>query len=320
MLDIKQVRALLLQLWPPGQLYDWYTPTSKVSRFLDGLAEAVKTFGYDIVDRLRREMNPATAVDKLADWENALAIASSYTARFGTVAQRQGAVVAKLREFGAFTLGNTRAILAALLGYVDTGKLVIVETDRAKMRAAHTYTNGQSYPPAVWVVASAYVADGGTVGRAGVQLDLQFGALPSAPFTLYLVAPSGRYKSWASMALSRPSLKLRLYAPELTGERCLGTWTLVVIVLSFAQRTPPITNWSVFVEGTGRDGLSKDLCAWGAFLDPALAGKSGAPADPDGARTAISSIEHAHTNGVLLTSMLAIPDDPNSLPDACLPG
>jgi len=319
-LSIKDVRGILLQLFPPGHLYDWYTPRSKVSRFLDGLAEAVKTFGYDIVDRLRHEMNPATAVDKLSDWENALAIASSYTARYGTVAQRQGAVVAKLREFGAFTLGNTRAILAALLGYVDAGKLVVVETDRAKMRAAHSYTDGKSYPPSVWAVASVYVSDGGTVGRAGVQVDLQLGALPSAPFVIYLASPSGRYQSWASTTLGRPSLKLRLYSLELVGERCLGTWTVVVVSLSGATTTPPIASWSVFVEGAGRDGLSKDLCTWGAFLDPALAGKNGAPADREGARTAISRIEHAHTNGVLLTSLLAIPDDPNSVPDGCLPG
>lgn len=85
--QVRDIRSLLLQLWPPGRLYDWSTPTSNVSRFLDALAESIKKFGYDVVDRLRRELNPATAVDKLPDWENALAVASSYTARNGTVAQ-----------------------------------------------------------------------------------------------------------------------------------------------------------------------------------------------------------------------------------------
>lgn len=85
-LSLREVRQILLQLWPPGRLYDWSTPTSHVSRYLDALAEAVRTFGYDVVDRLRRELNPATAVEKLPDWEDALGLAGSYTARNGTVA------------------------------------------------------------------------------------------------------------------------------------------------------------------------------------------------------------------------------------------
>src|SRR5262249_28516552 len=112
---------------------------------IDGLAEALKTFGYGLVDRLRREINPASGIEKLPDWETALGIAGSYTSRFGCVTQRQGAVVGKLREFGAFTLANTRSILGPLLGYANPGRLVIVETDRSKIRLAHTYSDGKSY-------------------------------------------------------------------------------------------------------------------------------------------------------------------------------
>jgi len=36
-----EVRSLLLQLWPPGRLYDFATRTSKVSRFVDALAESL---------------------------------------------------------------------------------------------------------------------------------------------------------------------------------------------------------------------------------------------------------------------------------------
>src|SRR5512146_2647759 len=104
--SLTEVRSLLLQLWPPGRLYDWSTRTSNVSRFLDALAEAIKTFGYDLVDRLRRELNPATTVEKLVDWEEALGLLGSYTARNGSIAQRQAAVVGKLREFGALTVAN----------------------------------------------------------------------------------------------------------------------------------------------------------------------------------------------------------------------
>jgi len=318
-LSIKDVRGILLQLFPPGQLYDWYTPASKVSRFLDGLAEALKTLGYDLVDRLRRELNPATAIDKLADWETALGIAWSYTARNGTVVQRQAAVVGKLREFGAFTLANARAILAPLLGYVDSGKLLIVETDRVKMRAAHSYSDGASHAPATFIVARAYVFDGGIVSRAGAQLDLELQGSSAAPFVIYLASPSNRVKTWASASLPR-STKYRLFAPEFAGDVCGGTWTVILIATAFGAAAPGIARWSLFVEGAGRNGLSGDLCSFGVYLDPQLAGKNGTPADPEAVRAAIARIEHAHSDGAILTSLLAIPDDPTSLPDACLPG
>jgi len=317
-LSLKDVRGLLLGLFPPGQLYDWYTPASKVSRFLDGLAEAVKTFGYDVVDRLRREINPATAIEKLADWEEALGISASFTARNGTVAQRQAGVVGKLREFGAFTLGNTRAIVAPLLGYVDPGKLILVETDRAKMRAAHTYTDPTQHPLFWFVFGMVSVPDGGWVSSAGAQLTLQFQA-PPVPFSVYLYSPSGPFKSWSPSDLGPSRARYVLYAPELAGKPCNGTWTLFLVASSFAN-TSVLASWSLFVEGAGPHGLSGDLCSWGAYLDPQLAGKNGTPADREGAHVAIARIEHAHTDGVLLLSLLAIPDAPTSLPDACLPG
>lgn len=313
------VRSILLQLWPPGRLYDWSTPTSNVSRFLDALAEAVKVSGFDVVDRLRRELNPATAVEKLPDWEDALGIAGSYTARNGTIAQRQAAVVAKLREFGALTRANVRAIVAPLFGYVDASALAVLETPRSAMRAAHTYTDGRSYPSANGISASVVTADGGVVSRAGAQLDLNFATAPTQPFVVSLHSPTQRFKQWTSASLGPASTNYRLYAPEFSGDACGGTWSVSILALSFMTTVPALSSWSIFVEGSGRSGLGGDIATWGVFVDPALAGKNGVPADVDAARAAISRVKHAHTVGLVVTSLAAIPDDPSSLPDACLP-
>jgi uncharacterized protein YmfQ (DUF2313 family) len=314
-----EVRELLLQLFPPGRLYDWRTRLSNVSRFLDALADTFLPFGYGLVDRLRREISPATAVEKLPDWEQALGIDGSYTARNGTIAQRQAAVVGKLREFGALTLANARAILAPLLGYADSSKLVILETDRAKMRAAHTYTDGQSYGAAQGISASTVINDGGLVSRAGAQLDLLFAAVPTQPFVVTLTSPTYRQKTWAPAMLQPWSAKYRLFAPEFAGDKCAGIWQLGIQALSFLQQTTPLQNWSVFVEGTGPSGLGGDVVAWGPYLDPALASKNGTPADVEAAHAAISRVKPAHSAGFVITSLAAIPDDPTSVPDACLP-
>jgi len=190
----QEVRELPLSLWPPGRLYDWYTPTSKVSRYLDALAETLKTFAYDVVDRLRREVYPAAAVEKLPDWEESLGLADSYTSRYGTVAQRQAAVLGKLREFGAFTLPNVRATLAPLLGYADLSQLALLEASRTAMRDVHTYTNAEPVQGRYTISSSVYVSDGGTVSSAGAQVTVQ---LPANASTLTLLrAPSGQVAKW----------------------------------------------------------------------------------------------------------------------------
>lgn len=316
-LSLKEVRELLLSLWPPGRLYDWYTPTSNVSRYLDALAQAMKTFAYDVVDRLRREVNPAAAVEKLPDWEQALAIDDSYTARNGTVSQRQAAVVSKLREFGAFTLPNTRATLAPLLGYVDPSKLRVLEVDRAAMRSAHTYANPVPVGGKFSVQSQVQVNDGGTVGSAGVQVSVVLPA-PASPWeTFTLQSPSGTTRKWTTTEVGR-SAQYQLFSQDFAGEPCTGTWTLIVGETTFFSNVS-LTSWSLFVDGAGPSGLGGDLVEWGAYLDPALAGANGTPPDLDAAYAALSRIEHAHTRGLLLFSLAAIPDAPRTLPDACLP-
>jgi hypothetical protein len=187
------------------------------------------------------------------------------------------------------------------------------------MRAAHTYTDGKSYPAANGISASVNVPDGGMVSRAGAQLDVAFATVPASPFVVTLHSPTQRFRQWTSVTLGPASTKYHLCALEFAGDVCGGVWSASVQALSFNTTVPALSSWSVFVEGVGRSGLGGDLVSWGAYVDPTLAGRGAAPADLDGARAAISRVKHAHTAGYLLTSLAAIPDDPTSLPDACLP-
>jgi hypothetical protein len=289
-LSIKEVRSVLLQLWPPGRLYDWSTPTSNVSRFLDALAETIKTFGFDVIDRLRREINPATAVEKLLDWEEALKLDASYTARNGTIVQRQAAVVGKLREFSALTLANVRASIAPLLGYADPSKLAILEVGRAAMRAAHTETNPQPAVASNVVSSSVIVYDGGVVSSAGVQVVVQVPSppTPSAPLTFHLRSPTGATRTWNTSRLGSPATEYYLYDQSLVGTPCYGTWTLFVItsVVGVAQ----LSSWSIFVEGAGPSGLGGDIVDWGVYADRTLMGSSGTPPDLEATRAAIERI------------------------------
>jgi hypothetical protein len=206
-----------------------------------------------------------------------------------------------------------------MLGYADPSKLAVLEVSRAQLRTAHTYSDPKPQAFGSGNGATAVVNDGGTVSRAGAQLDFQFTSVPAAAFVVTLRSPSGRTQQWTSAELGPLGAHYHLCAPDFAGDQCAGTWTVGMQVLVFNTTVPALKSCSVFVEGAGPKGLGGDIVSWGVYVDPALAGKGGAPADIDGTRETVARIKHAHTTGYVLTSLNAIPDDPSSLPDACLP-
>jgi len=316
-ISLLEVKELFIQLWPPGRLYDWYTADSYVSRFFDGVAEALLRFGHDLLARLRREINPATAEEKLPDWEEALDLADGTTAQKGSVAQRQAGVIGKLREFGAFTLGFAEAALAPLLGYVNPAELVVLETRRDLMRAAHSYSDGQVHTSLSGSVQMAvYISDGGAVSRAGAHLRLELAVAVGTGLMVVLHPPSGLPKRWELPVVHAPETRV-LYAPEVAGAMCNGVWQVSV------DNTPPggtlvVSAWSVYVDGVGPSGLGGDLAEWGVFVDPGREGVS-IPSDRAATARAMTRFQHAHTEGHVVLSLAAIPDEPETLPDQCLP-
>jgi hypothetical protein len=311
-----EIRQLLISLWPDGQLYDWYTPTSFIYRFLDSIAEVLRAYGYDLLDQLRGELNPATCVQKLSDWERALGLTTSYAATAGTTAQRQTGVLSRLREFGAFTNANCRAIIGPLLGYVDPGQLVVLEASRDKLRAAHTYGDATPNPNGLPATRELWLYDGGRVSRAGAQLDVVLTTPALDSVAVVLTAPDGRSRRWTALGSGTAAgARFRLYAPAMAGAPCTGRWTIVATGASGS-----LDLVQLFVEGIGLSGLGGDLFDWGVVVDPALAGKNGIPVDLAAAQTAIERIKHAHTKGHILRSVVAIPDDALTIPDQFVPG
>jgi len=315
-LSLAEVKELFIQLWPPGRLYDWWSPSSFVSRFFDGIAEALKTFGFDLVKRLRREVIPSSAMELIPEWESALELAETETAQRGSLEQRRAAIVGRLRERDAFTFDLVRTALAPLLGVSAPATLRVLETDRAAMRVAHTYVHGYADGAGLPLVGtSLYVPDGGIVSEAGAHVIIEADGFDGPELRAILTAPDNRRAEWRFAATSPVSRVL--FAPELAVARCNGAWHFDI----FNEPTTGsliVRSWSLFVEGVGPSGLACDLFDWGVYLDPAVVGRASA-VDLHGARAALSRIQHAHTSGALILSLAALPDDARSLPDQCIP-
>jgi hypothetical protein len=316
---LSEVRELLIQLWPEGQLYDWHNPASSIFKFLDASAEVLRAFGYEIIDRLRDELSPLTCIDKLADWESALGLETPSDAG---IERRRASVLSRLREHGGFTRASARAVLVPLLGYRDPAALAIVETKRAAMRAAHTYRDAELslIPIAPSVLRrSVFVPDGGRVGRAGAQMITRITHPALERLTIVLEAPDGRRRAWSALPRSTGSVELRLCAPEFAGAACGLRWSLTVTDPGPAPGGA-VESWAIFVEGIGPGGLGGDIFDWGAFADPAHLGSSGVAPNLLAAEQAIERIKHAHTRGHLLRALTARPDTPEAIPDLFLPG
>jgi hypothetical protein len=314
--SLNEVRRFLLNLLPPGaeRLYS-LVPGGDVFQLFDAFAATVKQFGFDLLDVLRAEITPAECIQRIPDWETALALASSQAALHGTTAQRRASILARLREVGGFTRALVRSVLAPLLGYADPSTVQLLNTNRAAMRAAHTYAGsvGAQQTPGVF---TANVFDGGQVSKAGAQISITLLASAPNPVTLQLAPPGGqRIKRWPAITPGSGNyLSATLAAPELAGAPCGGVWTLTI-----GGQPSFLYNWSIFVEGVGPGGLGGDVFDWGVYLDPVHLGENGFIPDLRAAQLAIARIQHAHANGKLIRALQASPDTPQAILDQFLP-
>src|SRR3990167_2246854 len=196
--DEEEALELLFSLLPPGadDLYDFGTSTADVRYFFEALARAVNTYGIQVIESLRTELMPSTCSEKLPDWEYALGI-NVNTLADSTDADRQAAVVAKLREWGSYTHPNLQAALAPLLGYADPDTLVIVETDRSALKASHTYSNanGGTVSATGPISQTVTVIDDGSVSRGGVQVSIGITSRNPARLSATLTGPANTFSA-----------------------------------------------------------------------------------------------------------------------------
>ena len=303
-----------LQLWPPGvmDLYDFVADDSGVANHFVAMTKSIKQFEIDPVDNLRVELNPATCVDKLPDWETALGLLPLAS---DSVVKRQGEVISHLREYGSYSPADIQSILGPLLGYADPSQLAIYECPRSTLRTLHTHTNSTGGTVALGsaLTQTVTVDDDGKISKGGVRLDFVMSSPDVSKLSFSLTGPGGvALATWAS-GIQRGSgamtLTLRNVQAGVVGKPLIGAWTLVISSSSASATT--ITSWSLFVEGVGldsggHDGRGSEVFYWAAYDDVTKHSPVLYPNRAAALRT-IRRIQPAHTRGEIVTTLLPIP-------------
>ncbi len=318
-----EARDFLISLLPPGSenLYD-LEPGSDLWLVMDGLAQFFVAYAFNLLDKLGVERFPSTNIDKLPDWEGFLGLAKFAVARFGTIAQRQTGVVARIRERGPFDDSTVAAIVGALLGYAPTTPVEIIKCARDPLTGLHTYGS------TAWVLAAGatakqwiYVNDGGKVSRAGVRILINNTVGTSTgPVTFTLVGPDGTTKTWTT-AIGSPAVQ-GLFGVEFAGKAITGAWVLTMTVDAGASGPAKFIP-QIFVEGIGPgQATGGAIWYWGVYADPAHVGEQGF-SDYAAALAAIERIKHSHGHGALILSLTPRPGVSSgvhaAIPGMCIP-
>lgn len=330
---------MLFSFLPPGVVKRFGPDRKRLhAAIAEFLFEAVQT----PVEILQRETDPGRADVLLSSWQAALDLAATKTATSGNLARKQEQLVAGLRAAsGSLSITDLRALLAPYLDYADPAQIEIIEPDRAALKTAHTYQTTtampipipNSYPPSVLVWP---VSDAGPVSEAGAQVEINVsGNLSDLTFTLY--GPGGVNQQCyfdrgelgntvvanQSFVLYAAINKRKLEQQTIAGET-KGRWSLVC----FSQGAPGVLHSAtLFVEAHGRgadgqEGLGKTLYEFAVVADAALIGSN---ADVESARDALQRNKPAWLGASIIKkpsggAVLAIPDLPDAIPDASIPG
>jgi hypothetical protein len=321
-MNLDDARTYLTSLLPPGieKLWD-LDPDGDFYLLFDACAELLLTYAFDTIDQLRQEIFPGTVVQKLPDWEVFLGISKYFIARFGTLAQRQQAVVSKIRERGAFCDPTVQAVLAPLFGYLPTTPLEVLRADKSGLRLLHTYSSG-----ILWTIGATStdqqtvkVLDGGRVSSAGARVIIEVDDSNAHTFTATLTGPDGTAQTF-DVTVAAGTAILVLWANACARKGITGYWTLSVTTLTGGSL--PII-WSLFVEGIGPgQDTGGATWHWGVYADPAHVGEAGF-SDLASAAAAIARIKHSHDVGTIVTSLEPWPGvetGPNAaIPGMCIP-
>lgn len=333
MISVTEARQLWISLFPPGIAYD-FDPSAVIGGTVLGLAQASKQVLLDRIEQLRLEVNPSTMTEKIPDWESACGLTNTPIAKFGTLDQRRNAVLAVLRTSGSFSYDDIRAIVQPYFLYADPSQIQIIETNRAALRTAHTYTYGitTTVLAASTQTLGVVVADDPRVSPAGAHLLLNLDGYVG-DITLTLTGPDGFQVSFPPGTLPPRSVMGQAYdlvALGFAGHVINGIWRLQVRTESSFLT---LNSWGVFVEGIGNiydtstppakidEGKGADLFQFAVLADPLLLGTG---YDVQGAQRSLTRWKPAHTNGVIFTmgsfGGYAIPDTVSATPDTAIPG
>ena len=313
-----EVYEILISLLPPGcdHLYDFDPDSGDFYKFFAAVAKLLKANGYDLLDALLTEINPATVVQMLPEWERCFGILPTAAQLAQTPpVDRQATILSRWRESGSYSLPAIRAIIGVLLGYVDTTQLVIIESGRTTRRTARTVTGaGGTIPgPGELTAGIVSVVDGGTISGAGVQVRLLVTCGDASKLSAVLTGPDGKTVTWPVGTIGRGSCTgttLTLRSLAAARRAIMGTWHLALS--STDTSTGTLSSWSLFVEGTGKQTLAGgcaggDQFYWAPFADPTLVGIASTRADWDTIQAVLNRIKPAHTKAYVVSNTTAKP-------------
>lgn len=340
-LTTAEVKKLLQSCFPQGseQLYDWDNSSAHISQFFTAIAGVWKTYGTDILDTLRAEINPLTCTQSIPTWESALGLAETPLAQFGTTVQRRNQVLSWLRQSGSHSLEDIRAIVQPYFNYANPSSIQILEMSRLELTLLHTYSNTTALPilPDSSGSSTITVLDDPRVSPAGAVLTFTVNPATVDQIRIILDGPDGTRQSWrGDLYLGTGAVGPATYilrASNFAGKPIKGTWTL-----SFTTGAGAFTlsNWALTpVEGIGvnydnavppnrnGEGLGAAMFEWAVVADAALLGTG---YDLRGALRALRRMKPAHTQVYLVRKaavgggLPAIYDDTNAVYDLCVFG
>lgn len=321
-LTVDDVRERLVAALPRGveDVYD-LTPSGDYYKFFQAIAGLMKTYAFDLVDLVRRELLPQFTRYKLPSWERIFGLETTRTAKTGVIPQRQAQVVGGWRAAAGqgSTKAAVQAVVGPLLGYFPTTPVEVIECDRSALTLFHSYDVAGGADVLIPSSSSAVLTipvlgDGGKVAKCGATLNLAMSVDDTSAFLFTLTAPNGTSKQWAGAAHA----PLVLRGKEFAGVAIYGIWTLKIDNLSAGVATL-YSGSTLFVEGIApRQQTAGAVFEWGVYADPAHLGENGTAPNFEAARREIRKLAFDHCIGGLIQSLDAIPDD-TAIPDECLP-
>lgn len=284
------------QQFPPGDenLYSWDDPHAWVTADLREKSRAVLAM-WAQQDKLRRELVPQTADEKLSDWEAIFGAPSGNA----TVTMRQAAIVARWRESGASTLDNITAAIASLAG--SAAAVTIVEHSRTSLRNQHTYSFS-TITATVGNTANVTLAIGenAVAARMGAQLLLNVSTGDQGDFLVTLVAPDAQ--EFTPSLVYVDGADHVYFWPEFAGLRIDGTWAISVDNTGAGTTDVQVDTANLFVEGIGIGPFGGEGLAGNVFEFCVLVTESTVNAatwDRLRARSLIQHWKPGHTRGYL---------------------
>jgi hypothetical protein len=336
---IADVKRWLLCLLPPGateSLYSTADGDGGTGDYFGALAEGVKTYGTDLVETLRTNVDPNTVTDKLSDWEGANGTSATKISQYGSDAERQDQLVSRFRENGSSFLDNVRATVQSYFKYDDPSLIQIIECDRSALSTAHTYGWTADVIPAlgnydksVFVTDQTYVSDAGAV----VWVNITIAAVED--LTIAIETPGGTPFTLAAGTLGTGAVtnqQYQFWVAGCAGEDINGNWRLIVSNAGAGAGTVNVNagagrRTDMFVEGIGRvvfsdvQGLGNSQFLYAVVFDPSLSATS--TPDLAACRAALRRITPGHCQGFVVQVMsggglCCVVDDASAIVSGCV--